>query len=157
VARDRDRKKGFEVDPGDDGLSIIGPGMLIKGDLKTRGSVRIEGTVEGTVNAGKAVVVGREGTVKGDIVTQDAVLAGTIQGTIRAKSRLEIESTCRVDGEIYAKTLKLDEGAILNGQVRMGEAALEHDGLSAPASIGLREEAVQQELAASPSPVSRAT
>jgi cytoskeletal protein CcmA (bactofilin family) len=127
VARDRERKGELEMGTGDDILSIIGPGMRIKGDLEARGSVRIEGMVEGTIQAGKAVVIGREGTVKGDILTEDAVLAGTVNGTIRAKSRLEVESTARVDGEIYAKTLKLDEGAVVNGQVRMGEAAVGAD------------------------------
>jgi cytoskeletal protein CcmA (bactofilin family) len=154
VARDRDRRGGFEVDTGDDVLSIIGPGMRIKGDLETRGSVRVEGTIEGTVHAGKAVVVGREGTIKGDILTQDAVLAGTVEGTIRAKSRLEVESTCRVDGEIYAKTLKLDEGAVLNGQVRMGEAAVSTEGMNPKFSVDQTEDRVQHELASIPNAAS---
>ena len=36
-------------------------------------SVRIEGSVEGNVSEGKAVVIGKDGSVEGTIVTQDAV------------------------------------------------------------------------------------
>ncbi|HIC15236.1 MAG TPA: polymer-forming cytoskeletal protein, partial [Gemmatimonadetes bacterium] len=53
-------------------ISIIGPGMTVVGDCETEGSIRIEGRVNGNVRAGKAVVVGRDAWVKGDITTQDA-------------------------------------------------------------------------------------
>jgi cytoskeletal protein CcmA (bactofilin family) len=103
-------------------ISIISHGMSIIGDCNTDGTLRIEGSVEGTVRAGKAVVVGKEGSVQGDIVTQDAVIGGRVSGTIVAESRLELQSTCLVDGEIRARRLKLDEGGKVNGKVHVGEA-----------------------------------
>lgn len=102
-------------------ISIVGPGMKIVGDCITDGTVRIEGRVEGSVRAGKAVVVGKEGTVEGDIETQDAVVSGVVNGTVNAESRLELQATCRIEGEIYARRMQLEEGAILNGRVHMGE------------------------------------
>jgi cytoskeletal protein CcmA (bactofilin family) len=102
-------------------ISIIGPGMSVSGDCETEGTLRIEGTVEGTVRAGKAVVVGREGEVRGDIVTQDAVIGGRVTGTVTAASRLELQSTCVIEGEIRARRIKLEEGGKVNGQVKVGE------------------------------------
>ena len=102
-------------------ISIIGPGMKIVGDCITDGTVRVEGRVEGSVKAGKAVVIGKDGTVQGNIDTQDAVISGTIEGTVNAQSRLELQSTCRIDGEVFARRMQLEEGAILNGRVHMGE------------------------------------
>lgn len=102
-------------------ISIIGPGMKIVGDCITDGTVRIEGKIEGSVKAGKAVVVGKEGTIEGSIDTQDAVIAGTVQGTVTAASRLELQASCKIDGEIHARRMQLEEGAILNGKVKMGE------------------------------------
>lgn len=102
-------------------ISIVGPGMKIVGDCLTDGTVRIEGRVEGSVRAGKAVVVGKEGIVEGDIETQDAVVSGVVNGTINAESRLELQATCRIEGEVYARRMQLEEGAILNGRVHMGE------------------------------------
>jgi cytoskeletal protein CcmA (bactofilin family) len=102
-------------------ISIIGPGMRVTGDCQTEGTLRIEGTVEGTIRAGKAVVLGKDGVVDGDISTQDAVIGGRVTGSIVAESRLELQATCVVDGEIRARRLKLDEGGKLTGTVQIGE------------------------------------
>jgi cytoskeletal protein CcmA (bactofilin family) len=102
-------------------ISIIGPGMKVVGDCETEGTLRIEGTVEGTVRAGKAVVVGKDGIVLGDIETQDAVIGGKVTGTVVAESRLELQATCVIDGEIRARRIKLEEGGLVNGNIQTGE------------------------------------
>lgn len=104
-------------------ISIIGPGMKVVGDCETDGTVRIEGVVEGAVRAGKAVVVGKDGRVHGDITTQDAVISGTVQGTLAAESRLELQATARIEGEVRARRMQLEEGAVLNGTVQMAQPA----------------------------------
>ena len=109
---------------GDGAISIIGPGMRIVGDITTDGTVRVEGTVEGTLRAGKAVVLGKDGLVVGEVVTQDAVIGGRVTGTLVAESRLEMQATCSVDGTIRARTqhLLIHEGANFNGQIEMLDA-----------------------------------
>ena len=114
-------------------ISIIGPGMRITGDCDTEGAVRVEGVVKGNIRAGKSVVVGREGTVEGDIFTQDAVISGTVKGTLRAESRLELQSSGRVDGEVLAERMQLEEGAIINGAIQMGKGT----GLENPSTLEL--------------------
>lgn len=106
---------------GDNVISIIGPGMRVVGDCETDGTLRIEGTVEGTVRAGKAVVIGKDGAVKGDVITQDAIIGGRVTGAVVAESRLELQATCAVDGEIKARRIKLDEGGRINGTIITGE------------------------------------
>ncbi|MFL5382770.1 MAG: polymer-forming cytoskeletal protein [Longimicrobiaceae bacterium] len=107
--------------PNESSMSIIGPGMRIKGDLVTEGTVRVEGTIEGTVRAGKAVVIGKEGEVIGDVLTQDAVIGGRVRGTVSAESRLELQATAQIEGQISARAqhLVLEEGCRFNGQVQM--------------------------------------
>ena len=107
--------------PNESSMSIIGPGMRIKGDLVTEGTVRVEGTIEGTIRAGKAVVIGKEGEVIGDVVTQDAVIGGRVRGTVTAESRLELQATAQIEGQISARAqhLVLEEGCRFNGQVQM--------------------------------------
>lgn len=102
-------------------ISIIGPGMKVVGDCETDGTVRVEGLVEGSVNAGKAVVVGKDGKVEGTVDTQDAVISGAVSGTVTAESRLELQATARIDGDIFARRMQLEEGALVNGKVHMGE------------------------------------
>lgn len=105
-------------------ISIIGPGMTIVGDCETDGTVRVEGAVEGSIKAGKAVVVGKQGSVTGDILTQDAVISGRVEGKLVAASRLELQATCRIDGEVQTRRMQLEEGAVLNGSVVMGPDAV---------------------------------
>lgn len=100
-------------------ISIIGPGMKVVGDCETDGTVRIEGAVQGSVQAAKAVVVGKDGVVIGDISTQDAVISGRVEGAVIAHSRLELQASCRIDGEVHTPRLQLEEGAVLNGSVQM--------------------------------------
>lgn len=102
-------------------MSIIGPGMHIVGDIVTDGTVRIEGRIEGTIRAGKAVVVGKGGEVVGEIFTQDAVIGGSVSGSVTAESRLELQATCVIQGQIQARAqhLQLEEGARFNGQIQM--------------------------------------
>ena len=129
-------------------MSIIGQGMNVVGDLSTDGTIRVEGRIEGTVRAGKSVLIGKSGEVVGDVLTQDAVIGGRVLGTVVAESRLELQSTCRIEGQIRARAqhLKMEEGSIVNGQLQMldgGEAlalpapprvenSTEQQGLSTP-------------------------
>ena len=108
-------------------MSIVGPGMKVVGDLLTEGTVRVEGHVEGNVEAGKAVVVGKGGEIHGDIRTEDSIVSGRVRGSVTATSRLEVQATAQIDGEVHARRLQLEEGAMLNGTVRMGEIELEGD------------------------------
>jgi cytoskeletal protein CcmA (bactofilin family) len=105
----------------DNVISIIGPGMRVVGDCETDGTLRVEGTVEGTVRAAKAVVIGKDGIVKGDVITQDAIVGGRVTGAVVAESRLELQATCVVDGEVKARRIKLEEGGRLNGTVSTGD------------------------------------
>ncbi len=119
---DRPERTGLaRAIPSEASMSLIGPGMNIIGDLITDGTVRVEGRIEGTVRAGKTVIVGKGGEVVGDIFTQDAVIGGSIRGTVVAESRLELQATCDIDGQIRTRSqhLQLEEGARFNGQVQM--------------------------------------
>ena len=103
-------------------ISLLGPGMKVVGDCLTDGTVRVEGVVEGSVKAGKAVVVGKQGAVLGDVQTQDAVISGRVTGTLVAESRLELQATCQIDGDVRTRRMQLEEGALLNGTVHMSES-----------------------------------
>lgn len=114
-----------ERDSGGPVISIIGPGMRVTGDCVAEGTIRIEGEVLGTIHAAKAVVVGKEGVVKGDIATHDAVISGRVDGSVTAASRLEVQATAKVDGNVRTPRMQLEEGAVMNAEVAMGEVSLE--------------------------------
>jgi len=139
--------------PRDSVISIIGPGMRVVGDCETDGTLRIEGRVEGTVRAGKAVVVGKDGSVHGDLLTQDAIVGGRVNGKVVAESRLELQATCVVEGEIKARRLKLDEGGQINGTVQVGDMKPASPSISASASSSVPKSGTQT---SSPQPAAAA-
>lgn len=118
MTKQRNRTDGAPRDVGDV-VSIIGPGMKVVGDCSSDGTIRIEGQVEGSVKAAKSVVIGKEGTVVGDVVTQDAIVAGRVNGSVTAESRVELQTTCRIEGDIRSRKIKLDEGGQVDGQLHM--------------------------------------
>jgi len=105
------------------GLSIIGAGMRVVGDISADGVVKIEGTVVGTVQAAKQVLVARGGEVEGDVVSREAIIGGEVRGGIYAEERVELQATSVVHGDVATKRLFVQEGGEINGVLRMGEDA----------------------------------
>lgn len=149
MSKGRNRPENAPRDVGDV-VSIVGPGMKIVGDCSSDGTIRVEGQVEGSVKAAKSVVIGKDGVVLGDVVTQDAIVAGRVNGSVSAESRVELQATCRVQGDIRSRRIKLDEGGQVDGQLHMGGRASEKP-VEAPRSgekpAPKAEEAVQGRLA----------
>jgi len=117
-------------------ISVIGSGMKVTGNIQTDGSVRIDGSIEGDVRAGKSVVSGKGGLVEGNIFTQDSVLSGRVTGSVVAESRLEVQTTAIIMGDVQARRMQLEEGASLQGQVRVGENATRKARDGGPGSSG---------------------
>ncbi|MGH7529875.1 MAG: bactofilin family protein [Gemmatimonadales bacterium] len=105
------------------GLSIIGAGMRVVGDISADGVVKIEGSVTGTVRAAKQVLVARGGEVEGDVISREAIVGGEVRGAIYAEERAELQATSVVHGDVSTKRLLVQEGGEINGVLRMGEEA----------------------------------
>ena len=120
------------------GLSVIAAGMKIVGDIESTGVVKIEGVVEGAIRGARQLLLGRQGTVHGDIRAHEVVIGGIVVGTIVADELVEIQGTSSVQGDIYTKTIVVLEGGVINGAVRMGDAALK-DASTSTAREGQRE------------------
>ena len=107
--------------PGAAGLSIIGLGMTVHGDIETAGVVRVEGIVVGHITAAQQVLVAKGGQVDGDVDTGEAVVGGSIHGSVRATLRIEVQAGAVVKGDVTTKRISVAEGAVLNGAIRMGD------------------------------------
>jgi cytoskeletal protein CcmA (bactofilin family) len=114
-------ERGQGTSDSETALSIIGSGMRVVGDITADGVVKIEGTVIGTIRAGRQVLVAKGGEVEGDIVTREAIVGGEVRGTVVADERVEIQTSSVVHGDVTCKRLLVHEGGEINGVVRMGE------------------------------------
>lgn len=110
-----------QVKPVERVTSVLGPGIVWKGNLRGSGGVRIEGAFEGEVTVRGLLVVGETGRVTCDeLQANSVVVAGAVRGNIKAE-KLEIRSTGRVWGDVTVTAFSTEEGAFLRGQVRMEE------------------------------------
>jgi cytoskeletal protein CcmA (bactofilin family) len=94
--------------------SVIDAWLSITGNLQSQGDVRVEGQIAGDICCTN-LVIGRDATVSGDIVAEEAIVRGKVKGTIRA-NRVILQNTAYVESAIYHKVLSVDEGAIFEGQ-----------------------------------------
>ena len=101
--------------------SIISEGTEFKGNIKTSGEIQIDGVLNGNVRA-KQVVVGITGNVHGNITANFLRICGKIEGEIRAET-LEIVSSASVKGNVYKKTISMEAGSKIIGNINELEGA----------------------------------
>lgn len=99
--------------------TLIGKGTEFKGTIDTQGSVRVEGFIEGKINAQGDIFIAQESIVKADIIGKKIVVAGDLTGTVEALSGLEITQTGKVVGDVTGTQLIISEGAVYKGKVNM--------------------------------------
>jgi cytoskeletal protein CcmA (bactofilin family) len=100
-------------------VSVIGPDLLVTGNLETTGELRIEGDVQGDVYAAR-IVVGEQARVVGDMVADEIDIAGVVQGTIRGNT-VTFRGGSQVEGEILHRRLTVEQGAYFEGKSRRSD------------------------------------
>jgi len=99
--------------------TILGTGTKIDGNINSKGSLRVEGTVVGEIEVKGDLFVGEDANIKSKVKGRNVIIAGKIEGNIIAENKLEILPTGRVDGDIQMKTIKIEEGAKFEGNSKI--------------------------------------
>ncbi|MFZ5825704.1 MAG: bactofilin family protein [Bacillota bacterium] len=102
------------------GLTMIGSNVQIKGTIASAGELRIDGQVEADVNHNGLVIIGPEGAMVGSVRANTMQVSGEVRGTLTTTDRLELLKGARVNGDIRAAKLKVEEGAVFSGRSLMG-------------------------------------
>ena len=100
-------------------VSIIGSGTTVNGEIVSKGTVRIEGSVAGRIQSEDTIVVQESGKVKADLIAGQVIVSGEVQGNLFAHDRLEITSTGKVIGDITAPRVSIAEGVLFEGKCTM--------------------------------------
>jgi len=98
--------------------SFIGPNTTFKGNISTKGTIRIDGRLEGDVEA-DWVVLGDKSYLLGNATARGIVVGGTVDGNLSAKELIEIKQKGQVKGNISTKKLIVAEGGVLEGKTAM--------------------------------------
>lgn len=103
-----------------DTINTIGTGTIITGDIQSKGDIRVDGTLKGSINTSGKVVVGKEGVVEGDVICNSADISGVIKAKITTSQLLSLKSTAKLNGDIVTNKLSIEPGASFTGSCSMG-------------------------------------
>lgn len=99
--------------------TVVGEDVELTGSIKNTGSILINGTVKGDVTSEQSVVIGRNAKVEGPVAGQMVQVSGRVDGAITAFDTLEMLPESEVSGDIKAATLNIQPGATFNGTASM--------------------------------------
>ena len=112
--------KGNEIQIAANNVSLIAAGTEIQGEISCAGDLRVDGKVNGTLNARGKVVIGEAGRVEGEV---NCHISGYLKGKIGVQELLALKSTAKLNGDISTKRLSIEPGGIFSGNCAMGEDA----------------------------------
>jgi len=104
---------------GDGGVTTIGKGITIKGELVGDEDVKIEGRVIGKILLERNLIVGQAGVVEADVQAENINIGGKVTGNLVAQNRVEIVASGTMMGDIKAPKVIVAEGAHFKGNVDM--------------------------------------
>jgi cytoskeletal protein CcmA (bactofilin family) len=103
--------------------AVIGPGIEISGDVSARADMKIYGHIRGrTVESSHGVEIGESGKINANISAKMVIIAGTVEGNIAGKEKVLISRTGKVQGNIVAPRVQLEDGAFFRGSIEMNPA-----------------------------------
>ena len=100
-------------------MSVFGPTLRFKGELKAQEDIKIEGRIEGTIEHQQRVIVGAKGEVVAKVNAAVIDVDGRVQGDMHARKSVKVSQSAIVRGNIRAPSVSITEGANFNGGVTM--------------------------------------
>lgn len=101
------------------GQSLIGPTVVIRGEITAEENLLIKGRIEGFIDHSQTVTIHTEGSVAAEVKAQEVLVEGTVHGNVYGTRRVQIAQTGNVDGNVYAPRVGVLEGASFKGAIDM--------------------------------------
>ena len=100
---------------------LLGKGVEITGDILFTERLQVEGKVVGKlVSESGTLIIEETGRVEAQVDVGVCIIRGTLEGNVKAKSRIEVRKASRVRGDLTTPVLLVEEGALFNGTIGMG-------------------------------------
>ena len=113
------RRSGATAQAPAGGYSLLDNQLTVIGDIDTEGSLRIDGSLTGSIRRADTVVLGVGATMIGDVHAREVILGGALTGSVFATERVELQPTAIVTGDITTQVVLVQEGGVVNGKVEM--------------------------------------
>lgn len=99
------------------GYSVLDAQLTVRGDIETDGTLRVDGRLDGSIRRADIVVIGNGATVVGDISAREVIVGGSVQGNVTATTRIELQPSAVVTGDIDAGAIMIQEGCVVQGRL----------------------------------------
>jgi cytoskeletal protein CcmA (bactofilin family) len=116
--QDNESSQSTRIAPGEI-TALLGKGAEFEGRLIFEGVVRIDGNFRGDIFTRDTLIIGLDSRVEAQIDADTVIVAGYVEGEVRALSRVEIQSTGYVRGSVQAPIFKIEEGGLFDGTTQM--------------------------------------
>jgi cytoskeletal protein CcmA (bactofilin family) len=101
-------------------LALLGPTIVVKGEITSDEDLQIDGRVEGPVSLrGHRLTVGRSGQLSSEVTAREVIVYGNVSGNLRARDRVEIKKDGRVIGDIATARISIEDGAYFKGHIEI--------------------------------------
>jgi cytoskeletal protein CcmA (bactofilin family) len=100
--------------------SFLGEGTDVNGEVRFTDLLRVDASVSGSIlSEAGSLVIGERGRIKANIEAASVEILGSVEGSITAKTKVEIRASGRVHGDIYTPALIIEYGAVFDGKCHM--------------------------------------
>lgn len=99
--------------------AFIDQGSEFEGKLSFKDTVRIDGRFSGEISSENTLIVGESGEIEANIHSPSVVISGAVHGNVTATRQLVLHKTARLVGDVQTPSLVVEEGAVLNGAIKM--------------------------------------
>ena len=97
--------------------ATIGPSMTIKGEIRAREELLVDGEVEGLLESQALLTVGPNGKVRANIKAREVVIYGSVRGNVEVTEKIAIREQGSLIGDIKSAGISIDDGAYFKGSI----------------------------------------
>ncbi|WP_083942891.1 bactofilin family protein [Sphingomonas soli] len=97
-------------------FSVIGPDVIVTGNVTASSDLHIDGRIEGDVNCG-TLAQGAESQIFGSVTAEQARLAGAVEGTVRVRN-LTVERSAKISGDVEYENITIENGGHIDGRLK---------------------------------------
>ncbi len=102
-------------------INLVGAGTTIKGEMESKGDIRVDGKIIGEVRSKGKIVLGESGVIEGDLYCANADFSGKIDGKADVSELLYLKTSAVFRGEIITNKLSIEPGAKFSGNCSMDQ------------------------------------
>lgn len=114
-------------------VAVIGPKIFFKGELSGEEDLLVQGRVEGKIDLkGHHLTIGSQGVIKANVTAKTITIEGTIEGDVVAVEHIAVKSGSKVNGNLKAERVTLEDGAKFRGAIDMDVPAVGEGKLNIP-------------------------